>query len=391
MRHDCGIGKVGRAAAVFVCVCALILWGCGDGGNGNGGTDASVEDAGLADSSAVDGESPPLVDQNWQRDPGNPVVEGDGNLIHHVADPWVIHDQGMFRMWFGFVGADHSRGMVGYAESADGQTFNMRSTPVLEPSTDATAWDNQNAEIPTVVKDDAEPDPNRRYKMWYGGSSWLEDPAPFRVGLAFSPDGISWTRLPGPESPIDSTPFVHQPGLVMEATDTPGDYGVNSDPAVVLHDGTFHIWYSAFGTDVLYISYAHSSDGINWVKDPGVNPVVQHTPGSWEESRFDGLDGNVVHPTVLWDDGFSMYLMWYGVFDETANLTYRGIGFAYSEDGTTWGKLPDPVFSPSPSSPGEQVGLFPAPSVVFAGGTYHLYCGGVDSNLRLVINHATLQ
>lgn len=84
----------------------------------------------------------PLTTQSWVRDPGNPVLVGNGAAICHVFDPTVIHDNGLFRMWFGFVGFDINHAMIGYAESADGSHWTAGTSPVFWPSQDPTAWDN---------------------------------------------------------------------------------------------------------------------------------------------------------------------------------------------------------------------------------------------------------
>ena len=59
---------------------------------------------------------------------------------------------------------------------------------------------------PTVVRDDADPDADRRYKMVYDDTSG--------VGLSFSPDGLNWT--PSPANPIPGETQRHPPGPVEE-------------------------------------------------------------------------------------------------------------------------------------------------------------------------------
>jgi hypothetical protein len=120
----------------------------------------------------------------------------------------VIHDRGKFRMWYYSVGlkdqgdayrADVSKvtqGPVCYAESDDGIVWRK---PILNQKEYKGRRSNNAIDLPEeliegvhVIRDDADPDPQRRYKMAYNahdGTTWV-----FRT--ATSADGLRWTPAP---------------------------------------------------------------------------------------------------------------------------------------------------------------------------------------------------
>ncbi len=303
------------------------------------------------------------LENPWIRNSQNPIIKGNGNTILQQADPSVIYDNNRFQIWFSSVGKDNGYATIGYSESFDGFTW---SSPIIvfKPSTKGS-WDDQTTEIPSVIKDDTESNPEKRCKMWYGESN-RRHPNLTKIGFAFSSDGKNWTRLSKSESPYKKE------GLVMiPENKNPGDYAVVAEPSVIKKDGKFKMWYSAWDGDALVISYATSFDGIYWIKYSN-NPVLRYTKEYWEANGL-GLEGTVAQPTVLWDARISRYRMWYGAFDKSQNQTYAGIGYAESRDGKTWQKKANPVFNPSTSSPGEEIGISTGPSVILVDKMLHLY------------------
>jgi hypothetical protein len=120
----------------------------------------------------------------------------------------VLHDAGKFRMWYYSVGlkdqsdadrADLSKASIGpvcYAESDDGIVWRK---PILNQKEYKGSRRNNAIDLPGdsisgvhVIRDDADPDPLRRYKMAYNvhnGKTWV-----FRT--ATSADGSRWTPAP---------------------------------------------------------------------------------------------------------------------------------------------------------------------------------------------------
>ena len=322
-----------------------------------------------------------VAQYSWARDAANPVLTGAPTTIQHLADPSVIYDSGMFRMWSGCVETNPSYASICYSESTDGSNW---TAPVIvfSPSLVAGAWDNMKTEIPTVIKDTTEIDPAKRYKMWYGGADSLK-PDSTIMGYAYSPDGLAWTRLPAAQSPYGKD------GLVLVAGFVSGDAFVISDPTVIKTSGTYYVWYNtfdAFGNVV--ISHATSSDGINWTKDPS-NPVVSPTE-PWEDFGPDtSIVADVVQPTVMIHPATGDFFMCFGSFDSTIYQRYDGFGYATSADGTTWAKdISNPFFLPDTLKPGEEIGIH-ANNIVYVAGTYHMFYGGVNNLGVRNILHAT--
>ena len=322
--------------------------------------------------------------QPWKRDAKNPVVKPNGTTIHAIGDSVIIHDKGMFRMWFGCVGKDPGYASIGYCESKDGTSWSAPKV-VFKPNTKGS-WDDQLVEVPAVLKDAGEPDPAKRYKMWYGGAD-KKHPNLHKLGLAYSADGISWKRLPAKQSPFKKA------GLVMQAGNKKaGDNAVTVEATVVKIKGIYHLWYNSWGFNAVVVSYATSADGVSWTKYKG-NPVLKPTPNSWDSLPLRGdpsSKGAVAQPTVVWDEKNSLFKMWYGSWDGSRFLTYSGIGYAVSKDGKTWKKTEKRVLLPNRKMPGEEIGLSSGPCVLLHEGVYHLWYPSADKRAMRVICHATM-
>ena len=133
-----------------------------------------------------------------RKHPGNPLIRGkypweDGGLRLYGT---VLRENGQFRMWYGGHRDEPRGNFTCYAVSQDGLLWERPNLGLheFEGSTEnnITYMGEGNVSGPTVVRDDADPDPDRRYKMVYDDTSG--------VGLAFSPDGLNWT--PSPANPI---------------------------------------------------------------------------------------------------------------------------------------------------------------------------------------------
>ena len=126
----------------------------------------------------------------------------------------------------------------------------------------------------------------------------------------------------------------HEDPILTPETDM-WDEGSLGMPAVLLLNGTYHMWYSGgywnvnvFGSG-LQIGHATSADGITWQFDAN-NPVIQNG----EDGSFD--DTHAYLPIVEYDENtFHMYYVGNdGEYKEH-------LGYATSEDGSTWTKHPD--------------------------------------------------
>lgn len=191
------------------------------------------------------------------------------------------------------------------------------------------------------------------YKMWYTGAFGPNA----RIGYAWSSDGINWTKnptnpvlIPGPD-PWDNI-LISRPYVIKSET---------SD--------TLKMWYHGYNGSNLQIGYATAVDEISWVKHQG--PVLTvGTSGSWD-------DRNVGHPTVYYDG--QSYQMWFhGNQDQPFLNSTSQIGYATSEDGINWTKANDinPILSPIPGT-WESTAIFPG-NVLFENGEYNMWYTGDD-------------
>lgn len=108
------------------------------------------------------------------------------------------------------------------------------------------------------------------------------------------------------------------------------------NPAVLHHNGLWHMWYRAQGLDwISRIGYAVSADGVRW------NRLRQPVLAPADESDARGVED----PRVVWLDGrFVMTYTAYGSrFSGAGTATHSGGGIlpmvAVSENGVTWQRL----------------------------------------------------
>ena len=147
----------------------------------------------------------------------SPSSEDPNAPDHQVANFYgtVLHDEGRFRMWYYAMNEvlpkTYQFSMVCYAESDDGIRW---SKPGLGEKEFKGSRDNNAIDFPGtqnqgawIIKDDEDPDPQRRYKMVRNP---LQESGPVAdrfgqpvstLGTATSPDGIHWAVEP--EWPVD--------------------------------------------------------------------------------------------------------------------------------------------------------------------------------------------
>ncbi len=316
----------------------------------------------------------------------------------------VMVDDGKFKMWFGYGGLDRAndatsaRARVGYGESVDGLHWTL-TAPVLDVG-GMGKWDATNSETPAVVKDESLPDGHpRKYRLYYAGLDHALEALPvdqllqkgmiYGIGVAFSSDGKSFTRLPASESPFGVDGLVLKPSPPQVDRDM-ADFLNVSDPFVVRRNGRWEMWYTTMNfvastrRTFFDIAYATSDDGIHWQKRGEViKPDL-----SWE--RADPEEPHVGRPTVLViNGGLEMFYDAVVPDDNPMKNTARGIGYATSVDGMVWVKQPAPHFVAN-YGVNERKGIIIGAGVVRKGNSYYLYYQGADPDWnRWVINLAT--
>jgi predicted GH43/DUF377 family glycosyl hydrolase len=121
-----------------------------------------------------------------------PILAQDKNHPFLVAAPFVVHDDGKYKMWYCSATewrlCDTGPEMiyrVRYAESENGVDW----IPEKEPAIDY-AYDGEIISAPWVIKHGS------KYHMWYSTrGSETRDAKRFAMGYAESRDGVKWTRM----------------------------------------------------------------------------------------------------------------------------------------------------------------------------------------------------
>jgi hypothetical protein len=119
-----------------------------------------------------------------------PLLERDSSDPFLTASPWVLLDNGVWRMWYVSCvdwtladGEPRHRYRIRYAESRDGVSWKRDGRVMIDFADDREYAISR----PCVVRDDD------RYRMWFAARGDA-----YCLGYAESPDGLTWTRAKGP-------------------------------------------------------------------------------------------------------------------------------------------------------------------------------------------------
>lgn len=217
-------------------------------------------DASADYSSLQIGHATSLDGIHWTKDPANPVIrKGDAWDKDGTWDPFVIHENGIFKMWYG--GGMDSRCDWGYAFSKDGAHFTKKG---------------RISRLGNVEDDHVVRDPSSgKYWMYY----WDRAHEPMGLFRAISAN----------ETDFD---FAHAVNIKIEGEDYPGMYKFTH----VFRDGG--VWYMLYSNFVRptcpnsTVRLATSTDGLHWV--------------SRHKNLVTGQDGEILK--IAGD----LYLVYYG-------------------------------------------------------------------------------
>jgi predicted GH43/DUF377 family glycosyl hydrolase len=245
---------------------------------------------------------------NWVKCEGNPIIEG--SLPEWDVSKWypvVIHEDGLFKMWYGGYNWQNLTHQIGYGVSEDGITWSLNDDPVI-PSGAPGAWDR--VRMPgTVLRI------NDTLRMWYVGSTL--DWATRAFGYAWAVEENNWNVLPDPV-------------LVKGEPGTWDDYSIMN--YCVHYDGAiYHMFYTGIGQGVK-IGYATSIDGINWDKDYEHSPVISLGENGTFYDEWVMASGLVVY-----NDTIRMFFTGYdGTTIPPPEYSYYRVGYAWSTDYVNW-------------------------------------------------------
>lgn len=280
---------------------------------------------------------------------GEPKSIFDGTTP--ISDPWIVRDEGRYRMWFTLVkDAFTERQTIGiaHAESEDGLRWKTNNEHVLAPN--RGGWDSVGVETACVVRR-----PDGGWFMYYTAPLSPEGNHHHGIGLATSDDGRKWIRHgTGPllvgknewETPFQDSPNGPRIGGVLE-------------PCVHFDERkkVYRMWYAGLGKrpdefGKYRIGYAESEDGITWRRDQ--KPVFEPSAiGRWD-------DAITSHTHVAFEPDGKLHLFYFGSstrqYQECeelggAAMTPGSLGHAVSEDGRNWKRSSaNPILSPRKDS-----------------------------------------
>ncbi|HWB96325.1 MAG TPA: hypothetical protein VG672_06470 [Bryobacteraceae bacterium] len=220
---------------------------------------------------------------------------------HDALNPSVVRHAGLFYNFYS--GFDGATWRTGLATSADGRNWQKAGT-ILAP--DPATWEGS-----YIAANGSALFRGGEFLYWYQAGP-RESP---RLGLARSPDGRRWTRLPAPVLPVGPRGSWDERGV--------------ADPYVLYVRNAYYLFY--LGQDRARrqrLGVARSTDGVHWDK-LRANPIL-------ELGGIGAFDENGLGEPAVWI-GQGYYWMLYTGRDYQER---RRLGLARSRDGVSWQKLP---------------------------------------------------
>ncbi len=224
---------------------------------------------------------------------------------HDALNPSVVRHQGLLYNFYS--GFDGKTWRTGLATSTDGLVWRKEGS-VISP--DPATWEGD-----YIAANGSAMFRGGEFLYWYQAGP-RETP---RLGLARSPDGRRWRKLP-------------EPVLETGPRGSWDERGV-ADPYVIYVKNALYLFY--LGQDRARrqrLGVARSTDGAHWEK-LRANPVL-------ELGGIGAFDENGLGEPAVWIGQGSYWMLYTG----RDHFEQRRMGLARSADGVTWEKLPA-VFS----------------------------------------------
>ncbi len=286
----------------------------------------------------------------WAKFSGNPVFQSDGSGFDAwmVAEPRILVQDALWVMYYNARSAPGPGPgpAIGRATAStpDGP-WTTSDNPVLQAGS-AGEWDQAFVTPNCIITTDS------GYVMYYsGGTKYPPPPSDHAmVGMATSPDGITWTKYDDPTT--TAAPFAESDPVLPLGSPGSYDSGLAWECDVLPTQNGFEMFYT--GDDDTWtmgeqICYATSTDGIHWVKDPN-NPFLDHTQ-PWATM-------DIVAPSVIKIDGtYFLYYTgntnWYdGQIGLATGTVVSSVGSAFSPVGKTFELLQN---TPNPFNTDTQI------------------------------------
>jgi hypothetical protein len=298
------------------------------GANANGSIALSYSNDGVNWTLKGETNLSPAIDPT--RTAGHAVVLYDKNGFGVGGKP--------YRIWYWTLTPSSSNvGVIQFSQSSDGLTWDPPQPITQNPASplvDSTTFFFFQLYGPgfVIYNPTATSIPGRPYTFPYvmfydiatSDQSSMTLPAE-GIGLAYSNDGIFWTRF-------GSQPVLIPPGATTGAWDGTHMYR----PSIIKDQGVYHMFYSGSNqfidpaTTVVYahgLGHASSTDGINWTRDPD-NPIFIYSDGvAWRNSRS-YTPFVLFKPFCTLQSCFSPAKMWFTGGTGTVAGIDQGIGYA---------------------------------------------------------------
>lgn len=232
-----------------------------------------------------------LPNQNHVPIGGSMHVEEDGTWVHYF-----------------FTWNKQSRGSVNYIGRATAPDplgpWTADEEYVLEPG-ESGAWDSLGVSRPFVFKNED------GYVMYYVGKGGRT-----RIGMATSPDGISWTKY---DDPTTTDKLYADSDPVFLPSDEPGMWDATSvaDPLVLQTPDGWVMLYASPVSNGVRVGYALSDDGIHWRRSETPLPTFEAVPNK----------------TALWSTELVYHEGTYYLFGEVKTGQFSGI-YAATQEGS---------------------------------------------------------
>ncbi len=300
----------------------------------------------------------------WIRDPVNPVLPPGTHDFDCgcCMNPWVLRADDQYRLYYAGADAEGHRNICLATAPADRPTEWTRHGIVMARGSEG-AFDHNWAVLPHVLRF-----PDRWHLYYTGNCGHGAGLSAFPgIGLAFSEDGISWTK--------------HEGNPILTPSGREGDpdcHGIAGGSVLNVRrpDGVseWRFYYTGcptLGDDVFLdqqktVCCAVSEDGVHWEKRGAV---------MFREPERDYVNIAAAGP-VVWQDDDGMLRMVYSAIG--TRWGYYSICYAESEDGVSWrrGEHDGDDLTLGPTGNGWERQMVEYPSVIREGRRLRMfYCG----------------